>query len=338
MAAAPTIPTMRSEALLPLEGAAATRRVAWLSVGAAVLLTALKLGGWLASGSVGLLASLADSALDVLAATGTLMAVRFAVTPPDAEHRYGHGKAEAFASLLQGALVLASAVLIGREAVVRLFHPVAVWTQGWALLIMAVATLVAMALVIAQSRVLARARSVAIEGDRTHYLADVASNIAAFAGIAVATGFHAPRADAAAGLVVSAWLVWGAFGMARNAADNLMDRELDDAERDEIRVLIQADPLVFAVHDLRTRASGPIVHIQAHVALAPDTTVEAAHRVLVQAERRIVQRFPAADIMLQPDPHGCAEPHAGAFANAVREGGAFEVEVTRDLAPATKSA
>ncbi len=309
---------------LPLEGARAARRVAWLSIGVAVLLSALKLGGWLASGSVGLLASLADSGLDLVAAFGTLTALRLAILAPDAEHRYGHGKAEAFASLLQAALVFAAAALIGREAVLRLIHPAALHTETAALAITALSTALAGALVWAQTRVLAHTRSSAIEGDRTHYLADVAANIAAFAGLAIAKTLHAPRADAAAGLAVSAWLLWGALRLLRLSADTLMDRELDEAERTGIAELICRDPQVLGLRDLRTRASGPIVHIQAHVAVDPRQTVEAAHHILVEAEGRILARFPAADIMLQPDPEGRAEPHAGAFAQAVREGPAAE--------------
>ena len=305
--------------ILPLQGWRSTRRMAWLSVAMAVLLSVLKLGGWFASGSVGLLASLADSGLDLVAALGTLTALRLAIAPPDAEHRYGHGKAEAFASLSQAALVFASAVLIAREAIARLIHPVAVQTGVLALAITALSIVLAVALVAAQTRVLARTRSVAVAGDRTHYLADVGANITAFVGIAVATYLHAPRADAAAGLAVSAWLLWGAFRLLGASADNLMDRELDEEERAVISELILRDPQIFGLQDLRTRASGPIVHIQAHVALDPRQTVEAAHHILVETESRILARFPAADIMLQPDPEGRAEPHVGAFAEAVRE-------------------
>lgn len=336
-APAPTpSPTLRP-AMLPLEGADATRRVAWLSVLTAVVLSALKLGGWVLSGSIGLLATLADSALDLVAALGTLTAVRMAVTPPDAEHRYGHGKAEAFAALLQSALVLASAVLIGREAVAHLIDPQPVRAQGAALAVTAVSTLMAAGLVAAQNRVLARARSVAVESDRVHYLADVATNIVAFLGLGAAIVLKTPRADAGAGLVISALLAWGALVMAKGARDNLMDRELDADERALIRELLEHDPHVLDVHDLRTRASGPIVHIQAHVTLAPDMTVEAAHHILVRAEGRLLERFPSADILLHPDPDGRAEPHGGAFAEAVREGDAFEPEMTPAAAASTRA-
>jgi ferrous-iron efflux pump FieF len=314
---------------LPLADAEATRRVAWLSVATAIFLSLLKLGGWAASGSVGLLATLADSGLDLIAALGTLTALKLSGAPPDAEHRYGHGKAEAFASLLQAALVFGSAVLIGREGAMRLFRPEEVRTPYAALAVAALSIVLAAAMVLAQTRVLRRTRSAAIEGDRAHYLADTAANTAAFAGLVLAALFRAPRADAAAGLAVSAWLVWGACKLLKISADTLMDRELGPADRDAIVRLILEDAQIFGIQDLRTRASGPIVHIQAHVALDPRQSVEMAHHLLVKAEGRILARFPAADIMLQPDPDGRAEPHAGAFAQAVREGPAAGGEVTR---------
>ena len=225
--------------------------------------------------------------------------------------------------------MFASAVLIGRDAAMRLMNPVEVRLEGAALAVAAVSTGLAAALVYAQTRVLARTRSTAIEGDRAHYMADVAANTAAFFGIAVSAVLHAPRADAMAGLLVSVWLALGACKLLKISADTLMDRELDEADRQSILALILSDAQIVGVQDLRTRASGPIVHIQAHVALDPRQSVEAAHHILVQAESRILARFPAADIMLQPDPDGRAEPHAGAFAQAVREGPAAGGQVTR---------
>ena len=82
------------------DSVALTRRITTLSVATAFVLSILKAGVWLSSGSVSVLASLADSGLDLIAAFGTFVAVRYAAAPPDAEHRFGHGKAEAFASLL----------------------------------------------------------------------------------------------------------------------------------------------------------------------------------------------------------------------------------------------
>src|ERR1700760_4013658 len=119
--------------LTHLETLALTRRVTLYSVATASVLVAIKVAAWLASGSVALLASTADSGLDLLASLTTFFAVRYAAAPPDAEHRYGHGKAEGFASLVQAGLVFASAALIGQQAILDLMHPKPIQDSGWAL-------------------------------------------------------------------------------------------------------------------------------------------------------------------------------------------------------------
>lgn len=293
---------------------AATSRVTALAVAVAAGLAALKFGVWWVSGSVALLASAADSALDLAASLVTFFVVRFAAKGPDHEHRFGHGKAEAFAALLQGGLVLVSAVLVGREAVERLLQPEAPQQGGLAMGVMVLSIVVSAALVLAQTRVLKQAQSPAVEGDRAHYAADLASNLASLAGIAGATLLGWLWADAAAGLVVCAWLVWGALGVFRHAADHLMDRELPDADRDRVgELILRSSPQIRGVHQLRTRASGPYLHVQAHVDLAPTLTLADAHRILVEAERRVLAEFPNADILLHPDPGEEAEPHGGPF-------------------------
>ncbi len=277
------------------------------------MLTLLKAGVWLATDSVSVLASLADSGLDLLAALGAFFAVRYAVAPPDAEHRYGHGKAEAFASLVQAGLVFASAALIGEEAVQHLAHPRAIERQGWAIGVMVASTLLTLGLVAAQTRVLSRARSVAVSGDRAHYLADLASNLVALAAIAAASLLGVLWLDAVGGLAVALVLLWGAVGVFRQASNELMDRELPDDARARIVSLMTADPRLTSVHQLRTRSAGPIVHIQMHADLDPELSLETAHDVVVQAERRVLEAFPSADIIIHPDPRGRAEPHGGAF-------------------------
>ncbi len=296
------------------ETAALTRRVTLLSVSTAAVLVAIKLAAWLASGSTALLASMADSALDLVASLTTFWAVRYAVEPPDAEHRFGHGKAEAFASLVQAGLVFASAALIAREAVGDFLTQHPLKQEGWAVAVMVVSTALTGVLIRAQTAVLQRTASVAVSGDRAHYAADLASNIIALAGIGASAWLGLNGFDAAAALAVAALLLWGAIGVFREASSQLMDRELPDEDRAKIVRLATDDPRVTDVHQLRTRASGPYVHMQMHVDLDPELTLEVAHEVVVAAEKRILESFPAADIIIHADPRGRAEPHGGAFA------------------------
>ena len=298
----------------PAETAALTRRVTLLSVGVASLLVAIKAAAWLASGSTALLASLADSGLDLIASLATFWAVRYAAAPPDAEHRFGHGKAEAFASLVQAGLVFASAALIAREAAGDLLDPHPLRQEGWAMAVMVVSTVLTAGLIAAQTRVLRQTSSVAVSGDRAHYASDLASNLVALVGIAASAWLGVNGLDAAAAVIIAALLLWGAVGVFREAANQLMDRELPDADRARIVELMTQDRRLTDVHQLRTRASGPYVHIQMHVDLDPDLTLEAAHEVIVAAEKRLLAAFPHADILIHADPRGRAEPHGGAFA------------------------
>lgn len=296
------------------ETTALTRRVTLLSVATATVLVSVKIAAWLASGSVALLASTADSGLDLVASLITFFAVRYAAEPPDAEHRFGHGKAEAFSSLVQAGLVFASAALIAREAVADFIRPHPLRQEGWAMAVMVASIVLTAVLIFAQTRVLRQAASVAVSGDRAHYATDFASNLIALAGIGASAWLGLNGIDAIAALAIAAILLWGAISVFREAASQLMDRELSDEARAKIVALMTQDRRLTDVHQLRTRASGPYVHIQMHVDLDPDLTLETAHQVIVAAEKRVLDVFPSADIIIHADPRGRAEPHGGAFA------------------------
>ena len=176
------------------EASALTRRITRLSVAVAVVLTAVKAVAWIASGSIAMLASLADSGLDVLAAAVTFFAVRYAASPPDQEHRYGHGKAEAFASLTQAGLVFASGALVGRAGDPA---PDGAAPAGLRGLGHGGDGALDRAHRRADLRPVADAAPHAVgrrEGDRMHYAADLASNLIAFVGIGVSALLRPRRA------------------------------------------------------------------------------------------------------------------------------------------------
>lgn len=283
-----------------------------LSVVVAVVLTVAKTVVLYLSGSPSVLASLTDSALDLVAALATLVAVRYARTPPDKEHPFGHGKAEAFSALFQAALVFASAAIIVQECIRNLADPQPVRASGLSLAVLVLSIVLTAVLVHFQNRALKAENSVAVHGDRMHYLTDFLTNIVAIIGVGLAAlGFAA--FDAIAGFFMAAWFVWGAIGVLREASGHLMDRALDDADIEKIRAVTLADPQILGVHQLRTRQAGPYMLIQMHVELAPSLTLDAAHRIIIAAENRLIEVFPNADIIIHPDPKGLAEPHTGVF-------------------------
>ncbi|PQZ83891.1 MULTISPECIES: cation diffusion facilitator family transporter [unclassified Brevundimonas] len=293
---------------------AETRRITTLSVGTATILIVMKAFALGASGSVSILATLADSSLDLIASLATFFAVRWAAAPPDEEHRYGHGKAEALAALVQAGLVFASAVFIGWEAVQRIFDPRPVTAGGWAVGVVVVSIAVTLWLVWMQTQALKKTSSLAVAGDRAHYAADLAANAVVLIGVISGAYLGAPGLDAAAGLVVAVWLFWGAISILRDAADHLLDRAAPDADRAAVVAAVLADPRISGVHQLRTRMGGQVLMVQMHVDLEPSLTLEAAHAIVVEAEQRILAAFPHADILIHADPRGLAEPHGGVFA------------------------
>ncbi|MNU81923.1 cation diffusion facilitator family transporter [Brevundimonas sp. CEF1] len=289
---------------------ATTRRITTLSVGTATILIVMKAFALGASGSVSILATLADSSLDLIASLATFFAVRWAAAPPDEEHRYGHGKAEALAALVQAGLVFASAVFIGWEAVQRIFDPRPVTAGGWAVGVVVVSIAVTLWLVWMQTQALKKTSSLAVAGDRAHYAADLAANVVVLIGVISGAYLGAPGLDAAAGLVVAVWLFWGATSILRDAADHLLDHAAPDADRAAVVAAVLADPRIGGVHQLRTRMAGQVLMVQMHVDLEPSLTLEAAHAIVVEAEQRIEAAFPHADILIHADPRGQAEAQA----------------------------
>lgn len=285
-----------------------TRQITGLSVTVAVLLIAMKAFALGASGSVSILASLADSSLDLIASLATFLAVRWAAAPADADHRFGHGKGEAVAALVQAGLVFASAVFIGWEALQRMFDPRPVVGGSWAVGVVLVSILLTGLLVWLQTRSLKASGSMAVSADRAHYAADLASSVVVLIGVVSGAWLAAPGLDAAAGLVVAVWLFWGAFGVLKGAADQLLDREASDADRVALTNAVLSDPRVSGVHQLRTRLSGDRLMVQMHIDLDRTLSFEAAHDIVVAAEDRVTAAFPGADVLIHADPHGPVAP------------------------------
>ncbi len=284
-----------------------------LSVGVACALVALKLVVFGVSGSQAILASLADSGLDLVASLVTLFAVRFARTPPDKEHPFGHGKAEAFSALFQAGLVFASGALVLQSCVHGLVHPQPVRQSGLAVAVLVLSIILTFGLVAFQNAALKSRQSVAIAADRMHYLTDLVTNLIALVGVgAAAMGFAVM--DALAGFVMALWFIWGAVKVLREAADHLMDHALGDEDIERIRSLVLGDARILGVHQLRTRLAGPYTVMQMHIELDPLLSLDAAHRIIIAAESRLIEVYPNADIIIHADPRGRAEPHGGVFA------------------------
>lgn len=279
-------------------------RVAIAAVGVASLLVAVKLGAYLLTDSVAMMASLADSALDVLASTVNLLAIRASLRPADREHRFGHGKAEPLAGLGQGAFIAGSAAFLIVESVGRIIdpRPVEHATVGIAVMVFSIA--VTLALVLVQRMVVRRTGSVAVGADSLHYIGDLLVNAGVIVGIVLAAQFGIAIADPIFGIVVALILAHSAWTVFIQSYDQLMDRELPDADRDKIKAIVRGHPEVRALHDLRTRAAGTRQFIQLHLELDPTMPLIRAHAISDEVEREVCAQFPNAEVIIHEDPAG----------------------------------
>lgn len=299
-------PQPQGEALTPERSARLLRLATYASVATAVLLITAKLAAWLVTGSVSVLASLVDSAMDAGASLVNLMAVRWSLQPADAEHRFGHGKAQPLAALGQAAFIAGSAVFLGIQAVDRLLNPQPLRDLGVGLAVSALAVAATLLLLAFQHRVIRLTASPAIRADALHYATDLATNLATVAALLLA-GLGLEILDPLFGLAIGAYVFYSAARIAREAVDALLDRELPEADRTEILALARAEPLVRGVHGLRTRRSGQQLVIQLHLELDDDLYLIDAHRVSLGVERRIRAGWPDSDLIIHQDPVSLGE-------------------------------
>lgn len=284
------------------------RRAAWASLAVAGVLIAVKFAAWVATGSVAVLSSLVDSALDAIASAVNFIALRHALQPADREHRFGHGKAEAIAGLAQSAFVAGSALFLAAESTSRLIRPQEIAYGGLGIAAILLSMVLTFALVRYQGFVAARTGSTAIAADSLHYRADLLVNAAIVGALAAATWLDTALIDPVVALLVAGYILRSAWAIMRTALDGLMDRELPDADRARIVAIVRSHPEVRGVHDLRTRRAGLQPFVQLHLELDGSMTLLEAHEISDRVEAAIIAAFPGAEVIVHQDPEGLAEP------------------------------
>lgn len=281
-----------------------TTRAALASIVMAVALIVLKAYASWHTGSVAMLGSLADSALDLVASLITLAGVRWAAMPADDDHRFGHGKAEALAALVQVILITISALAIGWRAIERFASGAP--TQGLELGIgvSIVAIAATFALLAYQRHVIRQTGSVAIRTDNVHYQSDLLLNLSVIAALALDQLLGFRLADPIFGLAIAAWLLFGAWRAASQSVEQLMDKEWPAGERDAFLAAARDYPELDGLHDFRTRHSGTHRFVQFHVWVPADWTVREAHDRMDAVEEKLQARFPGTEILIHLDPEG----------------------------------
>jgi ferrous-iron efflux pump FieF len=274
------------------------------SMSVAVILIAAKLIAWRLTNSVSMLSSLVDTSLDFIGSLVTFFAVRQALIPADADHGFGHGKAEALAGLVQAGFIAASGLALLLAVGERILNPHQVHEEQVGLLVSGLAVALTLGLVAFQRHVVKRSGSIAIGADMAHYKTDLVASLFTGIGVYASGRLDQPMIDSAVGGLVALYLLHGAWGVGRNSLDVLMDRELPDADRQRVVDIVRAHPAVRDLHELRTRSSGLTRFIQLHAEVDRDLSLVAAHRIGTEVEARIREAFPDAEIILHIDPLG----------------------------------
>lgn len=288
-------------ALSPQEAGRLMRLATYASVTVAVVLIAAKAAAWGLSGSVSLLATLIDSALDALASLVNLFAVRHALSPADREHRFGHGKAEALAGLGQAVFIVASAGFLLQQSIGRIVDPVIPASHQLGIAVM-LFSIVATALLLAlQRHVIRRTDSTAIMADALHYRTDLLVNISVIAALWLSVRGW-PGFDALFAIAIALYILYSAWAIVKQAFDHLMDRELPDPERERITAIANDHPAVLGMHDLRSRRSGTAAFIQLHLELEDELSLLEAHRISDEVEASLQAVYPGAQIIIHIDP------------------------------------
>ena len=287
---------------LPPRVARLMRLGTYASVLTAVLLIAVKLVAWQITDAVSLLATLIDSVLDAAASLVNLLAVRHALSPPDAEHRFGHGKAEPLAAVGQSTFIAGSAVFLLIESTRRLVSPEAVEHSAVGIWVMVFSLVATGVLVLFQRYVVRETQSLAITADSIHYRSDLFMNLAVIVALVLTSRFGWPLADPLFAIGIAGYIVFTAWQIGASALHMLMDRELPQEERARIGEIIMANKEVLGLHDLRTRSSGPQVFIQVHIEMDGAKPLHAAHDVADRVEQQLRDAFEGAEVIIHQDP------------------------------------
>ena len=285
------------------------RKAALSSVLAAIFLTTFKIVVGAATGSLGILAEAAHSALDLVAALVTFFAVRFSDRPPDEEHPYGHGKIENFSALIETVLLLITSAWIIYEAINRLFfEDVEVDASFWAFLVMGVSIFVDYN----RSRMLQRAaqkhNSQALEADALHFSTDIwSSSVVIFGLIGVKLAEAIPglnflhKADAIAALVVACIVIYVSIQLGSRTIQGLLDHAPEGLS-EKIKQAVESIPGITDCHQIRIRVSGPSLFIDIHILADANLSLEETHQLTEQAEAAILKLAPGSDITVHPEP------------------------------------
>jgi cation diffusion facilitator family transporter len=277
---------------------------AWLSVAAALLTIALKTTAYLLTSSVGLLSDALESLVNLVAAGVLVVVLRIAAAPPDAEHEFGHGKAEYFSSGLEGALVFVAAAAIVASALPRLWSPVPLDDVGLGLVVSAIAGAVNLFVALRLRSAAKKHHSISLEADAHHLLTDVWTSAGVIAGVGLVALTGWERFDPILALGVAAHILWMGGRLIRRSVMGLLDAAVPEAERAELVEILgryeRAEGMHW--HALRTRQAGARRFVTVHVLVPGAWTVQRGHDLCERIEHELAATRPMTSVFTHLEP------------------------------------
>ncbi|WP_336488902.1 cation diffusion facilitator family transporter [Methylobacterium nigriterrae] len=287
-----------------------TQKAALAGAAIGSVVTALKFGAWWLTGSLALYSDALESIINVVAAACAFVALRVAASPPDADHPYGHHKAEYFSAVIEGALIIVAALLILREAASGILAPRLVDAPVLGLAVNALATVVNAAWAAALMRRGRAWRSPALVADARHVLADVFTSVGVLVGVALVAATGVLVLDPIVAGLVALNILWSGWGMVRESIDGLMDRAAPAEMVGQIRELISAHGAgALEAHDVRTRHAGQATFIDFHLVVPGEMSVQTSHAICDRLEQAIEAAIAGAVVVIHVEPAEHAKQH-----------------------------
>jgi len=270
-------------------------------------LIVLKYYGWVATTSVSLLGSLADSLIDFLASVFVFIAISYSLLPADAKHRFGYGKSEGLAAFIQSLLIGISGIYVCFEAIKRLLNPSQINQPSIAIWIILISIALTLTLVMYQKYVVKKSKSMAIESDQYHYLTDTFINLSVLFSIVITGWTRFVFIDALVGLLISGVVLYTSVTLLKKSFKILLDQEIQSDDRDRIREIALDHPKVLGFHDLRTRDTGRKYIIQFHLELDPNMSLLESHEITDEVTDNVLKLYPDSELIIHTDPLGIDE-------------------------------
>lgn len=285
-------------------------RLAAGSVAVAILVLLLKAGAWWLTGSVALFADALESVVNVATSIAALLAVRFSQMPPDANHPYGHAKAEYFSAVLAGVLIIVAALLILNEAWGAVQRPHAPEASAIGIGVAIAATTLNAAWAVALLRAGRAARSPALLADGRHLLSDVVTSAGVLVGLALVFTTGMLWFDPLMAALTALNILWSGWSVVRESVGGLMDEAVPQDQLARIRAIVgtKADGAIEA-HDLRTRQAGRFTFVEFHLVVDGETSVNAAHAICDRIEAALKAEIGDAVITIHVEPEAKAKHH-----------------------------